>query len=286
LNIPHLLIVATLKIPTTLKERRNMAPDNPANRGKTMKKILLAASTATLIAFAGIPTVLAQENQPTARPIEMWACSFNDGMDQDDMNDVYEEIDEDNGDARYGAWQLNPYLIGNLPNEFDFLYVGSWQNGNVMGEDLTSMHTGAYESNESWGETVTCPGLLFNSWTIHPGAVEEDGHYFVTLSDCTTAHGVSNAQAMNAIRRYSDYLVENGQTESRSLWFPRHGGGDSDFDFKLVTVYSGPQAWGDAWQWEMENRAFQQRRNFMNGLVSCDESRVYSTRTIMDNLAR
>ena len=114
-----------------------------------MKKILLAASTATLIAFAGTPTVLAQENRPTFRPLEMWACSFNEGMDQDDMNDVYEEIGEDNGDIRYGAWQLNPYLIGNLPNEFDFPYVGSWLNGNVMGEDVTNMHTGAHESNES-----------------------------------------------------------------------------------------------------------------------------------------
>ncbi|MGI9203774.1 MAG: hypothetical protein ACR2Q3_07170 [Woeseiaceae bacterium] len=248
-----------------------------------MKKVLLAATMAALIMVNGIPTANAQENRPGVFPIEMWACSFLDRKDQDDMDSVYEQISEDS-DAAYAAWQLNPYMVGNRAEQFDFLYVGAWQDGNVMGGDVESMFAGPYESTETWNETVDCSGFLYTGINIQDAPPQEDGHYFVSISDCSADKGVNNGQAVNGIRRYNDYLVENGQTVRTDVWFPVHGNGDADFDFKLIRVYGGPQAWGDLWQWRVNNMAVQQRRNYMQGVVSCDESRVYSTRTLMNTM--
>ena len=67
-------------------------------------------------------------------------------------------------------------------------------------------------------------------------------------------------------------------------WFPTAGGGDADFDFKLAHAYEDAQAWGNAGQWTVENQAYLARGDIMDGIVDCDESRVYVGNTIMDNL--
>ena len=102
-----------------------------------MKKFLLAATTAALISLTGMQTAVAQDNRPGFYPIEMWACSFNDRKDQDDMDSVYEQIAEE-GDTPYAAWQLNPYMAGNRNDQFDFIYIGAWPNGNMMGSDVAA----------------------------------------------------------------------------------------------------------------------------------------------------
>lgn len=248
-----------------------------------MKKLILAAFAAALTILTVVPGAFAQDNRPGVFPIEMWACTFKDRKDQDDMDAVYEQIDAES-DAAYGAWQLNPWMAGDLNQQFDFLYIGAWASGNVMGADVANLFSGDSESSESWDETVDCTSFLYTGIDIQQTPNEEDGHYFVTLSDCRAGKGVSNGQAVNGIRRFNDYLVENGLTVGTDVWFPVHGNGDAEFDFKLVHVYTGPEQWGDAWQWRVNNQAFQARRNYMNGVVSCDESRLYSTRTLMNSL--
>jgi hypothetical protein len=248
-----------------------------------MKKFLLAATTAALISLTGMQTAVAQDNRPGFYPIEMWACSFNDRKDQDDMDSVYEQIAEE-GDTPYAAWQLNPYMAGNRNDQFDFIYIGAWPNGNMMGSDVANLFSGVYQSSEAWNETVSCAAFMYTGIGIQENPDEEDDHYFVTISDCNSDEGVSNGQALNGIRRYNDWLVENGHSVGTQVWFPAHGGGNADFDFKLIHVYAGPEDWGNAWQWRINNTAVQARRNYMSGVVSCDESRLYSTRTLMDTL--
>ena len=248
-----------------------------------MKKFSVAAIAAILTLPAGISGALAQENRPGWYPLEMWACSFKDRKDQDDMDAVYKMISEET-DTPYGAWQMNPYLVGNRIEDFDFIYIGAWPNGNVMGADIANLFSGQYASSSAWGEVVDCMGSMYTGINIKPNPDVEDGHYFLSVSDCNSGHGVSNGQAVNGIRRYADYLEENGQSLGVHVWFPAHGGGEADFDFKLLYVYGGPGAWGDAWQWRVNNMAVQARRNYMDGVVSCDESRLYSTRTLMNTM--
>lgn len=87
---------------------------------------------------------------------------------------------------------------------------------------------------------------------------------------------------MPAIRKYNDYHVAHGLNVDTFMWFPVHG--DADLDFKIATAYAGPRAWGDAGQWFVDNAAYRTRSDLGEGILECDEARMYMRTTFMDNL--
>ena len=87
-----------------------------------MKRLLLAALSAAFTLSMGMPAQ-AQDDGPQFRPLEIWACTFRDRKDQDDMDDVYAMFSDTS--VGYAAFQLNPYFVGGLRENFDFIYLGS-----------------------------------------------------------------------------------------------------------------------------------------------------------------
>ena len=247
-----------------------------------MTRLLISALITLLACAAGLAPSQAQDGPPQFRPLEVWACSFNDGMDQGDMDDVYEDLVADTGDTAYAAFQINPYFAGQFGQNFDFVYLGAWADGSVMGADLAT-YLGT--PDDAWDETVSCEGSMFASNWIQPiDAPDEEGNFVLTVSDCTVDHGSTAGQAVGAISRYNDYRVANGMTIGTLVWFPVYGGGDAEFDFKLVHVYQGPQHLGDSFKWSVDNAAYNVSNSMRQGLVSCDEARMYTGHTIMNNL--
>jgi hypothetical protein len=245
-----------------------------------MKRLIVG--TFAFLLTIGMMPAQAQDGPPQFRPLEVWACSFNDGMDQDDMDDVYEEIVEASGDTAYSAFQLTPYFRGTFGPNIDFVYLGAWADGSVMGADMAS-YLGT--PDESWDDTVTCQGFLYASNWVQPIQPPEDsGTGVVTVSDCTIDHGSTPAQAVGAISRFNNYRVANGMTIGTLVWFPVYGANDAEFDFKLVSVYSDAQHMGDAFKWSVDNAAYNVSASMTAGLVSCDEARLYTARTIMNNI--
>lgn len=252
-----------------------------------MRKILLSCVTAIILAISAAPVSFAQDGGPPQfRPVEMWACKYKDGKDQGDMDNVYEGIVESASDEAYAAWHLTPYFVGNLQQQFDFIYLGAWADGSTFGSDLTYYFANGSDAIEAWEETVTCASLMFASSTIQPNPDNAggDGTFMLTISDCEVAKGRTNGQALGALRRFNDYRVANGSTVGTFAWFPVYGGGNAEFDFKLAHAYSGPQALGDDFQWYVDNEAYNVEGDLTEGLVSCDEARAYVGSTIMDNL--
>jgi hypothetical protein len=250
-----------------------------------MKRLLLAMTSAALTLSMAVSTTQAQDGVPQFVPVEMWACSFNDGKDQEDMDDVYDLFIGEDNESPYAAWQINPYFAGNLNQQFDFLYLGAWANGAAMGAGVAG-DLASDDVSEAWDDAVNCGALMFASLTIEetpePGEAGDD--FILTIQDCNVGHAVSNGQASSAIRAYNDYRVANGLTVATFIWYPIAGGGDADFDFKLVRGYDDAQAWGNANQWIVDNMAYVRRGQLLDGIVSCDESRVYTGRTLMNNL--
>jgi len=247
-----------------------------------MTRLLISALAIVSIYAAGLAAAQAQDGPPQFRPIELWVCNFNDGKDQGDMDDVYEDIVEASGDTAYAAFQLNPYFAGERGQNMDFFYLGAWADGSVMGADMAG-YLGT--PDEAWDETVDCQGSLMASNWIQPiDAPDDSGNFVMTVSDCDVDHGSSAAQAIGAISRYNDYRVANGMTIGTLVWFPVYGGGEADFDFKLVHVYPGAQQMGDSFKWSVDNAAYNVSNSLRQGLVSCDEARLYAGRTIMNNL--
>lgn len=252
-------------------------------KGVAMKKMIIGMAAFALT--LGMMSSHAQNGPPQFRPIEIWACSFNDGMDQSDMDDVYEDLVESVGDTPYAAFQMNPYYAGQFGQNFDFIYLGAWADGAVMGADM-STYLGT--PDEEWDETVDCQGTMFASNWIQqpPAAPADDGSTFVmAVSDCNVAAGSTPAQAVGAISRFNDYRVANGMTVGTLVWFPVYGGGDAEFDFKLTSVYPSAVQMGDAFKWTVDNAAYNVSGQMMQGVVACDEARMYTGRAIVNNLA-
>lgn len=252
-----------------------------------MKKIAISIAATFTVALSGMNVSFAQDGGPPQfRPVEMWACTLKDGKDQGDVQNVYEGIVESSGDAAYAAWHLNPYFVGNLRENFEFLYLGAWADGSSMGGGLKNEMENASDVGEEWDETLDCASLMFASNRIQANADvgEGDGNFVLAVSDCDVAEGRTSAQAIGAISRFNDYRVANGLTVGTIAWFPVYGGGDADYTFKLVSVFGDGQALGDAFQWTVDNAAYRVEGDMTDGLVSCDEARVYSGTTIMNNL--
>jgi len=251
-----------------------------------MKRLIIAAATAALTLSMGTEITLAQDGgAPEFRPLEIWACSFRDRKDQDDLSDVYERLVEANGDDAYAAFQLNSYFRG-ANQDFDFLYVGVWQDGTTMGSNLTNYFENNSDVDAAWEETADCPTSTMYASTRIQSPGDGDGNFILTVSDCNIGHGISPGQAIGALQRFNSYRVANGSTVGTIAWFPVYGGGGAEFDIKLVNTFSSLQHFGDTFQWFVDNQAYLVQQEMTNGILDCDEARVYMGSTIMNNMAQ
>lgn len=245
-----------------------------------------APAMAAILAISTAPNVYGQDRAPQWRPLELWVCSYRDGMTAEEMKPVYGLIEDESEDVAYAAWQLDPVMVGTLTGEFDFVYIGAWADNTTMGADLENVFSGQAESSAAWNETVDCEGEMYASLNIQD--VENDPadfeNFFMTVSDCTVADAASNFQAISAIRSFNDYRTSNGQAVFSRAWFPVLGGGQASFDFKLIHSYPGMTELGAANQWVTDNQAYRVRGDLMAGVVECDDARLYAGTTIMDRL--
>lgn len=251
-----------------------------------MKRKTLAAVVAVCTLLISGPATFAQDSGPTFRPLEMWACQYNDGNDQEDMNEVYDVVREVVGDNRYASWQLNPFYVGNLVQDFDFIYIGTWADGSTMGTDLQNDLDNGSQVGSALSEAATCASLMFASTGIHTPDMGGDGtgSFIMSISDCNVAHGRTAGQAMGALRRFGEYRAGNGSPVFMRAWFPVYGGGNAEFDFKLITVHQSAQAMGDNFSWYVDNEAYNVENAMTDGLVSCDEARLYNGRGVLNNM--
>lgn len=250
-----------------------------------MKKLLALAAVAAGMLFTGIGVTFAQDDGvPQFRPIEMWVCTYRDRKDQSDFDNVLEELVRVSADDAYAAYRLFPNFVS-PDQDFDFIYLGVWESGVTMGRNMAHYAAVADDVEEAWNDTVDCPAsLMYASLMIQPPTGDGGESFVLTVSDCEVGHDQSNGQAIGALERFNDYRVANGSTVGTFAWFPVYGGGDVDFNFKLAQAYSGPEHFGNSFQWFVDNQAYLVQQSMLEGVVSCDVPRVYIGETIMDNL--
>ena len=247
-----------------------------------MKRSMLAAVATVCTLFFGMSISVAQDGPSHFRPVEIWSCSFNDGMDMDDMNDVYEDINEGPGDSSYSGFHLDPYFVGARSQDFDFIYLGVWENGS----DMSDFDPSDNDVEDAWNEAANCSGFLYASTRIQEipeDAGDATGPFALVVSDCTIEEGRSAGQAVGAMNRFNDYKVANGSTVPTFVWFPALGDGNADFDFKLVMSFPGMQAYGHFFNWYEDNAIYQAQGAMMDGLVDCDDGRLYFGRNVVSN---
>jgi hypothetical protein len=221
----------------------------------------------------------AEEEANVAYPMEMFACTYNDGKgpaDLDAATKAWNAWADKKGITDYSAWTLVPYYFSD-EQDFDVLWFGSADKAATLGRVQDSwIATGAKEA-EGFAKVISCGTHAAYSvlMTKQPPKRDGDsGDLVVSFSDCNTADGVTIDDLYNPIIEWGKYKGENGSKGGHWVFFPSFGGGKETFDFKWVTAYENLEDLGADWD-QMNESGWQKANELFQGRLSCDSSRTY-----------
>lgn len=252
-----------------------------------MKKLLVGATVAILVPIVGLGIATAQEEEgpPNFVPVELNACSYKDGKDQDDHDralNLMTEWMEENDSEPYAAFRLFPAYAGDP--EFDFVYFGVWPDGATMGRDLRDYAASAEDAIEAWTDAVDCNSVMFASLQLRApeGGGDGDNDFMVSVSDCNVADGRSNSDAIDAIEEWGAHRDANGSPGGIWVWYPVHGDGDAEFDFKMLASHDDVVAFGNWWKFMVDTASYNVQNELYENLLECDVARLYNGETIIN----
>lgn len=257
-----------------------------------MKKILVSVAAAMLAMIFGSGAVVAQEQEQaeirTFVPVEVWVCNYREGKGQADYDRAIEalrSVPAADPPASYLAFRLTRGFYG-PDQDFDFVYLGVWPDGgSSMGRDYDNYVAEGSDANDAWNDAVDCEAAsMFASTNVKPPP--DDGppdNFLITASDCDVAEGANTGDAIDAVEAWGQHRTEAGSEGGTWIWFQAFGGGDADFDFKIMNSHRNFQAFGDFFQWYADSAAYRKWGELTDGLLDCDDARVYNSETLINN---
>ena len=248
-----------------------------------MKSVLSAiVSGGLLLCFGSVlaDSHMADEGDANvASPMEMYACSYNDGKGPADLDAATKDFNawaDKQGVTDYSAWTLVPYYFSE-EQEFDVLWFGAAEKAKSLGRVQDSwLATGAKEA-QGFADVMTCGTHAAYSVLTTKRPPERDGDsgdLVVTFSDCSTSDGVTFDDLYEPIVEWGKYRGENGSKAGHWVFFPSFGGGQEAFDFKWVAAYESLEDLGADWD-QMNESGWQKANELFQGKLSCDSSRTY-----------
>ncbi|MDX1515431.1 MAG: hypothetical protein R3288_01255 [Woeseiaceae bacterium] len=243
-----------------------------------MNRIIIAVTAALLGVVCNPAAADEHESAATFSPVEAFTCNYNDDMGPDDLDEVIEDWNEfldDEGVTTYWASTLVPYYYG--AESFDFGWLGAWQTGAAMGEGTDMWLAKGREFERRFDEVATCDTHVnFAATMIKKPASEASPDNFVLLfSDCNVHDGVDFGNVMEATGAWAAYQAEAGYENGTWMMFAAFGGGDAEYDFKLVDAFDNFAAVGRMYDLYGNGRGFEKHGELVGELYECDESRVY-----------
>ncbi len=243
---------------------------------------LLCTGSLTL----GIGSALAQDDEPALVlaskivPVDILACSYNDGQGPADMDRAvagWTAYMDDKGIDTYAAWTLEKYYTG--PDQgFDFLWLGAWTDGNAMGSgtDLWLSTGGEHIANFARvADCATHVSAASINYKLPEGGTPANS--VLTFSNCNISEGQSYAAIARGTEAWVDVLTKSGSNAAIYHWFPVYGGGGENRpDYQLVTAYENYTELGADFERFTNGELFRQSNALLADLVDCDVTRVYN----------
>ncbi len=248
-----------------------------------MNNIFKTAIFSGIIAVAGMGNVLAQEgDEPSVFPMETFTCNYKEGKDADDIakvNKKWNAWTDKSAVPEYAAWMIEPYFVsGDI--EFDLGWIGGWPDGNAMGKSLQEWADKGSELSAAYGEVLDCNSHSnFAAMVIKPAEAINDTS-LVAFSDCKVAEGHTMDQTVMALSEWGQYLAETGHDGGAVILFPAFGVGDIDYDFKWMRTYDSFETFGKAYEQFGNGGGYQKSSAMLDGLMSCDVSRLYTVEVV------
>jgi hypothetical protein len=221
-----------------------------------MKKILKAISVVAALLPIAMGTAMAQvteDGMGKVIPVELFACSFNGRQDQDDLDAVIARwnrwMDERNNDD-YAAWTLTPYHYS---------------------------PTQDFDVNEGFEEVLTCGahiGLGSAMYKAPPGN-ETPGTAIITMMDCELNEGNRYTDVKAAELAWAKHMTDTGSNAGTFHWFPYYGGGDAEYDYKVVNAYANYTELGADWERFSNGGGREISIETFGDVDECDDARVY-----------
>jgi len=253
------------------------------NKGKKMKKFLMSLAAGSLALAVGFSAAIAQEEEEQsdpATPIELFACTYNEGQGPADLDAVVASFNDwaDDHDVNdYSAWTLVPYY-SSPEQEFDWLWLGGSPSAKVLGSLQDTWLAEGGKVQAEFDEVADC-NVHANFAVLQfkkPAERADPDHIVVSFSDCNIADGVTFDDVAPALTAWADYRTGTGSTAGLYVFFPAYGGGGEEYDFKFVASYGNLAEQGADWD-EYSAGGYAKAAELFDDKLDCDSSRVYLT---------
>ena len=213
-------------------------------------------------------------------PVDIWTCNFTDGNDMSDLDDWVDRFNawaDEQEDDTYAAWTMTPAYFG-PDQQWDFLWLGAWQDGNAMGQgwDLWNGTNDGLMNRFLAMASCDAHGNFASAAYRIPDDYDASGSGVLAVSDCKIHDGANSTAVDRATRQWVDVLDQEGSNLAMFHWYPVFGGGAADFDYKEVTVYNNYADLGADYERMGNGGLYQQGQALLEHLVSCDDARVYN----------
>jgi hypothetical protein len=247
-----------------------------------MNRLLLSLVTSGFVFAGGLNTAVAQDDDDSAAAVEIYTCSYADGMGAADLNEViakWNKWADDQGMADYSAWTLTPFYYS-PEQDFDFIWLGVTATGKGMGDVQDMWLSKGGTLGDGFDSVAPCDSHSMSAAVQFkaPPKREDLPNIVLDFSDCTVGDGKHfSTDVAPALKAWGDYLAENGSTAGVWALFPVFGGGGEEFDFKYVESHGNYSEQGVDFDSYDSVKA---REIFPYGLLDCDSSRSYVSTNI------
>lgn len=244
-----------------------------------MKNVLISSVVTSLVCLTGSSVVSAQNDIGRVIPVELFACTYNDGKDAGDLDkviDKWNKWSDKQGTDDYAAWTLTPYYYG-PDQEFDVIWLGAGKDAVALGNAQDGYLAENVGLHGDFNEVLSCNAhaqfASLNYKSLSDGATPSNS--VITFSDCKYKEGASFPQLSTAMGEWSQHLTDKGSDSSIFHWYPVYGGGGEDFDFKWIEAFKNLTALGVDFENMGNGGSYAINGKLLGHIVDCDSSRAY-----------
>lgn len=242
----------------------------------------VAASAAAMFALLFTGSVFAQvsaDGMGKVIPVEMFVCNYNDGQDEGDLNKAisrWTEYMDESGTNNYAAWKLTPYFYG-ADQAFDFIWMGAYSDGNAMGAGTDNWLRDGGDIAEAFDKVADCGAHIMLSSAMYksPANNETPTTGVITMMNCELNEGKRYSDIKKAELNWAEYLTSNGSSAGYWHWFPTYGGGNSEFDYKVVFAYNNFTELGADFEHGANGGGREAGQENFADIDDCDDPRIY-----------
>jgi hypothetical protein len=247
-----------------------------------MKMNRMVAGSAAVFALLFAGSAFAQvsaDGMGKILPVEMFVCNYKDGQDEGDLNkaiDRWTAYMDGNNTTNYAAWTLTPYFYG-VEQAFDFIWMGAYADGNAMGGGIDQYLREGGDIDADFAKVADCGAhiMLTSAMYKAPADGETPTTGVISMMNCELNEGKRYSDIKKAEIEWADYLTSNGSSGGYWHWFPTYGGGDSDFDYKVVFAYDNFTELGADLERGMNGGGRETSQKIFGNIDDCDDARVY-----------